>query len=99
MRNASGQQGENERQWKNYKRTEHKQQNFWWVHTTIPPWHKWLVSRKFHVLVDNNGEEMYRKMCCTCKFVVFANQSYTSKFTFFAIRSIDFEAILIAVPF
>ena len=39
------------------------------------------------------------KCAARAKFVVFANQSYTSKFTFFAIRSIDFDAILIAVPF
>ena len=32
-RNASGHQGENERQG---KKQEHKQQNFWWAHTTFP---------------------------------------------------------------
>ena len=26
------------------------------------------VTRKFHVVVvQNNGKEMYKKMCCTCK--------------------------------
>ena len=51
--------------------------------------------RKFHVLVvqngisvvvQNNGKEMYKKVWCTCKF------------GFLPIRSIDFDAILIAVP-
>ena len=36
MRNASGQQGENERQWKKSEQ-EHKEQNCSWAHTTIPP--------------------------------------------------------------
>ena len=34
------------------------------------------VTRKFHVLVlRNNGKEMYKQVCCTCKVVVvfFAN--------------------------
>ena len=38
---------------------------------------KKCVTRKFHVLVvkkgivvmQNNGKEMYKKVCCTCKFV------------------------------
>ena len=34
-RNASGHQGENERQGKKSEQ-EHKQQNFWWAHTTFP---------------------------------------------------------------
>ena len=37
MRNASGQQGENERQWKKKSEQEHKEQNCSWAHTTIPP--------------------------------------------------------------
>ena len=29
---------------------------------------------KFHVVVvQNNGKEMYKKVCCTCKVTVFAN--------------------------
>ena len=28
------------------------------------------VTRKFHVVVvQNNGKEMYKKVCCTCKVV------------------------------
>ena len=38
MRNASGQQGENEAAVKKLKTEQvHKQENFWWAHTTIPP--------------------------------------------------------------
>ena len=32
------------------------------------------ISRKFQVVVvQNNGKEMYKKVCCTCKIAVFAN--------------------------
>ena len=64
MRSANGQLGENERQWKNSEQ-EHKQQNFLWAHTTF--FHKTCnleVSRW-----DNEGKEMYKKVCCTSKVV------------------------------
>ena len=37
MRSASGQGGENERQWKKNSEQEHKQQNFLCAHTTFLP--------------------------------------------------------------
>ena len=60
MRNASGQQGENERQWKSESQHEQRKQNLWKARTTIPP-------------------------SCTCS-------------TNLLIRSIDLDAIFIAVP-
>ena len=34
-------------------------------------------SWKFHVAVgQNNGEKIYKKVCCTCKIVFFANETY-----------------------
>ena len=61
MRNASGQQGENERKWKNKTQHEQRKQNLGKAHTTIPP-------------------------SCTCS-------------TNSQIRSVDLDAIFIAVPF
>ena len=53
MRNARGHQGENERQWKK-KRTQTYE-----IPSTI------CVTRKFHVVVvQKNGKEMYKKVCC-----------------------------------
>ena len=37
MRNASGQQGENERQWKIKANMKNRKQNIGWAHMTIPP--------------------------------------------------------------
>ena len=60
MRNASGHQGENERRWKKSE-PEHIQH---FLHKTC--------SWKFHVAVgQNNGEKIYKKVCCTCKIVFF----------------------------
>ena len=42
------------------------------------------------VVVQNNGKEMYQKVCGTCKF-------FFLFFFFLLIRSIDFAAVLIAV--
>ena len=48
---------------------------------------KWCVTKEFHVLVvQNNRKEMYKKVRRTCKFVFFL-----------LIRSVDFDAVLIAV--
>ena len=46
------------------------------------------VTRKFHiVVVQNNGQEMYKKVCYTCK----------SCFFFWLIRPIDFFVVLVVV--
>ena len=56
-RNASGHQGENERQGKKSEQ-EHKQQNFWWTQD-ISYIHVRCVTRNFHVIVvRNNVKEM-----------------------------------------
>ena len=35
------------------------------------------VTKKFHVVVvQNNGKEMYKKVCCTCKVAFFANWTF-----------------------
>ena len=58
MRNANGNQGENERQWKKKKVNK----NMYEISSVK------RVTRKFHVVVvQNNGKEMYKKVCCTCK--------------------------------
>ena len=62
IRNARGQQGEVSRvkmsgSEKNTSDHEHKQQDFWWAHTAIPP----LVVQNGIAVVQNNGKEMYKK--------------------------------------
>ena len=62
IRNARGQQGEASRvkmsgSEKNTSDHEHKQQDFWWAHTAIPP----LVVQNGIAVVQNNGKEMYKK--------------------------------------
>ena len=45
------------------------------------------VTRKFHVkVVQNNGKEMYKKVCCTCK-VVFLLTRLTKFFWLFLLPS------------
>ena len=57
MKNASGHQGENERQWK--KKVNKNTYNI----SSIK-----CVTRKFYVLVvQNNSKEMYKKVCCMFK--------------------------------
>ena len=59
VRNASGHQGENERQLKKANR------NTCGISSIK------FVTNKSHVLVlQNNGKEMCKKVCCTCKVVV-----------------------------
>ena len=43
---------------KNKSEQEHKQQTFWWTHTTIL-----VVQNGIHfVVVQNNGKEMYKSL-------------------------------------
>ena len=68
------------------------------------------VTRKFDVLalqnsvvvVQINGKER-QKACCTCKFVFFLLIRKKSvlhvQFVFLLIRSVDLDAIFIALPF
>ena len=80
MRNVNGQQGvasklkmSGSEKIKANMNTSNK--TFGEHHMTIPPW-KYFVTRKFRVLVvQNNGKEMYQKLCCSSKFacVFFAN--------------------------
>ena len=71
VRNASGHQGENERQSKKANR------NTCGISSIK------FVTNKSHVLVvQNNGIEMCKKVCCTCKVVVVV--------VFFLIRPIVF---------
>ena len=42
--------------------------------------------RHFHAVVVENGKEMYKKVCCTCKVVVLLN------------KSIVLFAVLVAAP-
>ena len=59
MRNASGQQSKNE--WQRKKKGKTATYNSSSIKRLI---------RKFHVaFVQNNGNEMYKKVCCTCKVV------------------------------
>ena len=61
MRNASGHQGENERQ-RNMQQTK---RNRYKISSLIKH-----VTRKFHVVVmQNNNREMYKKVCCISKVV------------------------------
>ena len=70
MRNASGHRGENERQLK--KKANSKSYDISSMKR---------ATRKFHiVVVQNNGQEMYKKVCYTCKGFFF----------FWLIRPIDF---------
>ena len=49
-------QGENERQWKKSDRKKRKLRSFW----------------KFYVVVvQNNGKEITKKVCCACKVALF----------------------------
>ena len=59
VKNASGHQGENERQLKKANR------NTYGISSIK------FVTNKSHVLVlQNTGKEMCKKVCCTCKVVV-----------------------------
>ena len=67
MRNASGHQGENERQWKIQT----------WKNTCKISSLIEHVTRKFHVVVmQNNNREMYKKVCCISKVVFLLIMSY-----------------------
>ena len=56
-----------ERQWAAVKKTESDQEQQKVIQQFLL---KKCVTRKFHVLVvQTNGKEMYKKVCCTCKFV------------------------------
>ena len=58
MRNASGHRGENERRWK-----KKMNRNTYNISSIKRNW-------KFHVVVvQNNGKEMYKKVCCTLPIV------------------------------
>ena len=64
MRNASGHlhQGENEQQGKKANRNTYDISSI--KHVT------WGSIWKFHIIVvQSNSEEMYKKVCCTCKVV------------------------------
>ena len=70
IRNARGQQGEASRvkmsgSEKNTSDHEHKQQDFWWAHTAIPP----LVVQKRHCSRAKQRQRNVQKGGCTCKFV------------------------------
>ena len=85
MRNTGGQQGEKWAAVKK-KRTGAQATKFL-VITEDNSSKKWCVTKEFHVLVvQNNRKEMYKKVRRTCKFVFFL-----------LIRSVDFDAVLIAV--
>ena len=76
VRNASGHQGENERQRKKVNKNTY---DISFIKR---------VTRKFLevlvLVVQNNGKEMYKKVCCTCKVA------------FLLIRLIVFFAVLVA---
>ena len=64
MRNGGGQQGKNGSEKKANKSTSNKifgeRATFFFSINS--------VTRKFHVVVvQDNGKEMYRKVCCSCK--------------------------------
>ena len=68
MRNASGRQGENERQ-RNIQQTKRKTYK---ISSLIKH-----VTRKFHVVVmQNNNREMYKKVCCISKVVFLLIMTY-----------------------
>ena len=69
-------QGENQQKW---KKSEQEQ-----VISSVKH-----VTRKFRIVVmQNYGKVMYKKMCCTCKVVVFL-----------LIKPIDFLPFLLPSPF
>ena len=66
MRNASGHlhQGENEQQGKKANRNTYDISSIKRTRVT------WGSIWKFHIIVvQSNSEEMYKKVCCTCKVV------------------------------
>ena len=68
MRNASGHQGENERQ-RNIQQTK---RNTYRISSLIKH-----VTRKFHVVVmQNNNREMYKKVCCISKVIFLLIMTY-----------------------
>ena len=62
MRNASGHQGENERQWKT-KQTKKKNKNTYDISSIKRVATKFLEFSLYIVVVQNNGKEMYKKKC------------------------------------
>ena len=59
-----------------------------------------LVLQNSVVVVQNNGKER-QKACCTCKFVFLLIRKKSVlhvQFVFLLIRSIDLDAIFIALP-
>ena len=73
MRNASGQQGEASKV-KMIGSERKANRNTSWTKSSVNTYDIFLpikcVTRKFHVVVvQNNGKEMYKKVCCTCKVV------------------------------
>ena len=60
MRNARSQQGENECQRR--KKVNRNAYNISSIKQVLEGFWKFLV-----VVVQNNGKEMYKKVCCTCK--------------------------------
>ena len=75
MRNASGQRGKTSKvkmiSSEKKSEQEHKQQNLWRAHTTTRHFISIkCVTRRCHVVVvQDNGKEIYKKVCSSCKVV------------------------------
>ena len=68
MRNASGHQGENERQWKKKKVNENT-----YDISSIKTCNYQVSGRFYIVVVQNNGKEMYKKSVLHLQSCFFAN--------------------------
>ena len=66
MRNASGYQGENERQWKKQSEQEHKHS---FLHKRVNRKLKEVSRFSRAKVVQNNGKKIYKKVCYRCKVV------------------------------
>ena len=74
IRNASGHQGENERQWKKSKQTKNKKHNNMYDISSIKRVARNVLEFSLHiVVVQNNGKEMYKKSVLRLQSCFFVN--------------------------